>query len=103
MEIATRKLADKSAKRGDWLLSHTSGQGQPEALRQFISGWTRADCNAAGTWLGKLPTGAARDTAVADFAHLIRVLDPRAATAWAATVADPALRQSVMEKLGSNH
>jgi hypothetical protein len=98
-EIATRNIADDPAKRGDWLLEQTTDEGRPEALRQFVFEWTRADYNAAGTWLGQLPVGPTRDTAVADFAGLIRDLDPEAALAWASTVSDPALRQSVLAKI----
>ncbi len=98
-EISTRNLAEEPEKRGDWLLSQTTAEGRPEALRQFITTWTRADYNAAGTWLGQLPVGATRDNAVADFAGLIRNLDPEAALAWASTVSDPTLRQSVLQRI----
>lgn len=98
-EISTRNLAEEPEKRGDWLLSQTTDEGRPEALRQFISAWTSADYNAAGTWLGQLPVGPARDTAVADFAGLIRDLDPEAAQSWASTVSDPVLRQSVLQRI----
>ena len=102
-EIASRNIADDPAKRGDWLLEQTTDEGRPKALRQFVSAWTRADYNAAGTWLGKFTVGPARDTAVADFAGLIRDLDPEAALAWASTVSDPALRQSVLVRIGGSN
>lgn len=97
--IATRNLTDDPASRGDWLLGQTTAEGRPEALRQFVTSWTRADYNAAGRWLGKLPAGPDRDTAVADFAGLIRDLDPEAALSWASVVSDPALRQHTLEKV----
>ena len=98
-EISMRNLAEEPEKRGAWLLSQTTAEGRPEALRQFISAWTRADYNAAGTWLGQLSVGPTRDTAVADFAGLIRDLDPEAALAGASTVSDPVLRQSVLVRI----
>lgn len=98
-EIASRNLADEPAKRGDWLLEQTTDEGRPQALRVFVTAWTRADYNAAGTWLGKLPVGLARDTAVVEFVGLISNLDPEAAQAWANVVSDPVLRRSVLERM----
>ncbi len=98
-EIATRNLTDEPANRGDWLLAQTTAEGRPEALRQFITSWTRADYNAAGQWLGQLPASPDRDTAVANFVSLIRELDPEAAISWAGIVADPTLRQRTLDRL----
>jgi hypothetical protein len=63
--------------------------------------WSQSDPYAAGAWLGTLPAGQSRDTAVAAYTRRVASTDPQTAAQWAETIANESIRNSQLESVAS--
>ena len=63
------------------------------AVNEATQNWLRQDSIAASEWVGELPSGAARDSAVGILIGHIKQDDPSAAFAWATTLENEDQRQ----------
>lgn len=74
-----------------------------EALTsRAIDRWLRTTPYAMGTWLQQNEDIPNYDLIVKPFAEKVAVDDPNAARAWAGTIRDPELRETVLENLSGN-
>jgi hypothetical protein len=64
--------------------------------------WSQTDSTGAGTWLGTLPQGESRDTAVTIYARSLSSSDPKTATQWAQTIGNENKRNSQIESIVRN-
>lgn len=95
----TSRIDSNTPAHADWLLQNLRGPDRQPAITKLIENWTRADFNAAATWLKNQTASADHDTAIAAFAPLVAAKEPPSAVDWAATIADPAHRSSVLATL----
>ena len=64
--------------------------------------WAEVDATASAKWLGTLPGGKSRDSAVRAFTERITARDPESAAQWAATISDESGRRSAVENIARN-
>lgn len=82
----------------DWLLSMpVENDLYRAAVGQSLRVWAHKDYEAAAGWLGELNASPVKDEALRAFSSTILGADPRAATMWAAEIADPVMRASTLE------
>jgi hypothetical protein len=67
------------------------------AIVEFTDQWAHADYQGTAQWLGSLPAGKQRDTAVSGFAPVAAKIDGATAVDWALTLTDPAERRSCVD------
>lgn len=99
MQAVTARIDAGTPAQADWLLRNLRGPDRSQSIRTLVESWTRADFNAAATWLKAQPASADHDTAVAAFAPLVSAKEPPSAVDWAATIADPARKAAVLTSI----
>lgn len=93
---ATARIDAGTPAQADWLLKNLRGPDREPAISQLMEAWTKADFNAAGTWLRNQAPSADHDAAIAAFAPMVADKEPPSAVDWALTIADPARKASVL-------
>ena len=67
--------------------------------RQVVSRWLRSDMMEAGEWIGTLPDGRARDSAVYTLVQSIEEEHPETALQWANTITDERRREYTQRRI----
>lgn len=78
-----------------------TGFDRPDVISKAANSWIGADPNAMGEWLKENAQVPYYDGVAIPFVKHIRAVDPEAASAWAATIKNPGLRQQA-ESTGEN-
>jgi hypothetical protein len=100
-EVATRWVWADPAPAIDWVGGIASEAELGAAMRTAMAIWTRANPQNASDYLNEMPTGLAKDHAVSALSEALAPEDPAASAVWAATVTNPALRESALQKVAS--
>jgi hypothetical protein len=74
--------------------SIATGFDRTKVITEAVKGWIGANPNAMGQWLKENRQMPNYDEIVVPYVKQIRAVDAQAATAWAATIKDPVLRQA---------
>ncbi|GAA5128269.1 hypothetical protein JIN84_01795 [Luteolibacter yonseiensis] len=69
-----------------WISEKLPADKADNSIRDLVRQWTRNDYQAAGTWLGTMPEGPAKNTSVRSYAETISKYEPEAAAQWAVTL-----------------
>ena len=64
-----------------------------------MGSWAEQDLVKAGSYLDKLTPGSTRDSAVLGYTQKAVVTDPEGAAMWAATIAEPARRETALAEV----
>jgi hypothetical protein len=96
---AIARIDAGTSARADWLLNNLRGADREPAVQKLMNAWAKADFNSAATWLKNQPASPDHDAAVAAFAPLVAKMEPPSAVDWAATIADPERRKTVLKSL----
>ena len=94
--------------RPDGLIAYLGGESGAEALagvvpltESAVSRWIQTNPGAMASWLEKNREIRNYDLVAAPFATQVARDDPEAARAWAETLRDPALRETVKQRIAS--
>ncbi len=82
-----------------WATTQLSDSSRQSALPAIVTAWAGADLATLGDWLNALPSGDARDSCCAALARHLAPTQPDLARQWAATIADPNLRQKQVNEI----
>lgn len=95
--MAARWAESSPAKTAAWVQSLAGAEEQAGAATGLVSSWMASDPMAASRWVSNLPAGQTRDAAVSAMVGSASLKnDPEAATLWAASVKEPALRKQLV-------
>jgi hypothetical protein len=94
--IAATDIGAGTPAKAKWLLESLRSE-DTRAIQEFTDQWTHADYKGAAQWLGSLPEGRQRDSAISSFASVAAKIDGASAVDWALTISDPAQRRSGLE------
>lgn len=81
----------------EWLGKTMSGPQLELRVRALMSDWTRADYQAAGTWLNSIVDGPVKQSAVQGYVEAVAPYDPQTATQWAETLAPETTRTGLFD------
>ena len=79
----------KAAERGqwiDWIGKTLPPDKASDCIWQNVTGWTKADYQAAGKWLAATPEGPTKITAIRAYAGSVASIEPETAAQWAMTL-----------------
>ena len=94
--IAATNIGTETPAKAKWLLESLRSDDK-RAIVEFTDQWTHADYQGAAQWIGSLPAGKQRDTAISGFAPIAAKIDGATAVDWALTLTDPNERRSSVE------
>lgn len=94
--IAATDIGAGTPAKAKWLLESLRSE-DTRAIQDFTDQWTHADYQGAAQWLGSLPEGKQRDSAISSFASVAAKIDGASAVDWALTISDPAQRRSGLQ------
>ena len=81
----------------EWLMA-TEMEGASDVINGAVLSWAQSDFKAAANWLGEQPASPNKDHALRSFVRAIHHAEPEASLVWAAEIADPDLRSSVVDE-----
>ncbi len=93
--IAASNIGTDTPAKAKWLLESLRSEDQ-SALAEFSDRWTHTDYHGAAKWIGTLPAGKQRDSAISGFAPAAAKIDGATAVDWALTLTDPAQRKATL-------
>ena len=85
-----------------WMKDVLPADQYPPILSTAIRRWATRDFNAAGTFLGTMERGPARDQSIHEFADTVANMEPASAALWAKEIDDPELRQSALHEVSES-
>jgi hypothetical protein len=71
-----------------------------ECMRQAVLEWSDRNPDLASGWITTLPNGPDKDAAIGGLVTRLAPADPGAASEWAASISDEALRSEIIRRLG---
>ena len=83
----------------EWWLQQGDPADREHIYSEIVASWARSEPNACGRWLAAQPDDQPLDLARASFARAVQEQDLQSATTWANSIADEALRQTVLREL----
>lgn len=92
-------IARDAAGLSAWARALAENRGAPETLATVVTTWAAADLGSLREWVTRLPEGEARDASCAALARHFAPRQPRLAAEWAQRVANPGLRQQLIDAL----
>ncbi len=95
----------KSADNGrwvEWLATALPAAAADDNIHNFVSVWTKSDCQAAGKWLAAAPDGPAKIPATRAFAETLAFYDPQVAAQWALTLPPGDERDATLKQILTN-
>lgn len=80
----------------------TPGSPPDHPAAAVLETWAESDWQAAGKWLGKVPTGPLRSEMVRDYAVRIAALEPAKAVAFLAEIPEERVRRDLIKRIAEN-
>lgn len=97
--LAQRWAQTQPTRTADWVGSLRDEAERSNAASGLVAAWMQSDPLNTSRWVSGLAPGQTRDTAVAAMVHSQSLRnDPEAATRWASTVQDEALRNELVKQ-----
>lgn len=93
--IAASNIGTETPAKAKWLLESLRSDDK-RAIVEFTDQWTHADYQGAAQWIGSLPAGKQRDSAISGFAPAAAKVDGATAVDWALTLTVPAQRNATL-------
>jgi len=97
--LAQQWAQTQPTRTADWVGSLRDEAERSNAATGLVSAWMQSDPLNTSRWVSSLAPGQTRDAAVAAMVHSQSLRnDPEAATRWASTVQDEALRNELVKQ-----
>lgn len=98
-ELTLEEIHKEPGRWIDWIGSQLPPEKSAVPIQSLVREWTRADYQAAGSWLIEMPAGPAKNAAIRAYAETVAKADPEVAKQWALTLPPGPEREETLRQI----